>query len=183
MCSQVGQKTAPEQLEWKKSVSYSSRAASCALCFDLFPAYNSVFAKRKELPCQGQCRRVRKKVKFTDLLKQRGFFCVGERREGRCLAVVLQQNCSCTGAVCGSGALFMRRSQRGGRGAGASAFLFQPLSGCLELARAGQGQAARARRSFSIPKRQGARGPASASSAVGRGSATACLGAFWMHRA
>lgn len=37
----------PEQLEWKESRSCSSRAASCALYFDLFPAYNSVFAKEE----------------------------------------------------------------------------------------------------------------------------------------
>lgn len=37
----------PEQLGWKEPGSCSSQAASCALCFDLFPAYNSVFAKEE----------------------------------------------------------------------------------------------------------------------------------------
>lgn len=67
------------------------------------------------------------------------------------------------------------RSQRGRRGAGASAFLFQPLSGCTaawsqpEQSRGMlPGPAAvQGRHSFSIQKRQGASGPTSASSAVG----------------
>lgn len=45
------------------------------------------------------------------------------------------------------------------------------------------GPAAAGQAQRSQPGAQGASGPTSASSAVGRGSTTACLGAFWKHRA
>jgi len=118
----------------------------------------------RTFPGRGNAGGPRKKVEFTDLAKTACFLCVGECREED----AFQLHCSraAPAPVLFVGLVLCSREVpkgRGGRGAGASAFLPEPLSGC-RLGCPEQGQAARASCSpgqaqLSRPKKTGRERP------------------------
>lgn len=105
--SRAGQKTAPERLEWKKSASCSSWAASCALDFDLLPDW--ALRRGRNSSCRGNAGgSKKKKLEFTDLVKtaclSEGKGSLGQEED----AFPLRQICCRPTPVSGSGALLVR---------------------------------------------------------------------------